>query len=273
MAPESSSPDPYSELIAACDTPAKMQAAYINHRTNRGAQQASLFASPTFPGVTKDHYLSITEFSKTGKDLSGVPLDPRNSITLWGRPPEHILKMASAIPALVNYAYANRTRLVKPMVSYDATGVALTFVPAAGEPRTSRDPDPAGIPDFAPTNQQHLRQAPVDCDEYTYHHLRRDVYKIITSCFPSAPEARYQYPSAHITLGRYLALEDYSTPEKRERWIAAVDDINRWLEEEVWTDRSEFVGEWILGHEKGLEVRAGMLWYGGGRMIMAGEGF
>lgn len=81
-------------------------------------------------------------------------------------------------------------------------------------------------------------------------------------------------PSAHITLGRYLDESDHDTPEKREAWDGAVDGVNQWLEREVW-DRpgADFVGEWVVGHEKGLDARAGTLWYGGGRTIMMGEGF
>ncbi|PKS05759.1 hypothetical protein jhhlp_007588 [Lomentospora prolificans] len=320
MAQTSPDADPFSELISKCDTPSKMQHAYATHRLNRAAQQSSLFLSPAFPGVTKDHYLSLTEFSKTGKHPSGEPLDPRNSLVLWGRPPEHVLKLAGAIqarlklaapnlwlmplqrmhitiveiafckspqeithllgplrphlPTIVNHAYSHRARLVKPMVAYDSTGLALTFLPAAGEqPRASRDPDPAGVPALAPSNPEHLRSEPVDDDVYTYHHLRQDVYEMIRKFSPDPPEPRYQLPSAHVTLGRYLTQDDHSTPEKREAWVAVVDGINRWLEEEVWTGRSEFVGEWVVGHEKGLEMRAGMVWYGGGRTIMAGEGF
>lgn len=88
-------------------------------------------------------------------------------------------------------------------------------------------------------------------------------------------DSRYVVPSAHITLGRYLTQEDHATPEARERWVKAIDEVNAWLEREVWdsADASAFVGEWIVGQEKGIDARAGRLWYGGGRTIMMGEGF
>ena len=42
--------------------------------------------------------------------------------------------------------------------------------------------------------------------------------------------SRYQVPSAHITLGRFLVQEGHDTPEKREKWIKAIDEVNQWLE-------------------------------------------
>ena len=86
--------------------------------------------------------------------------------------------------------------------------------------------------------------------------------------------SRYIVPSAHITLGRYLTDEDHATPELRKQWVDAIDEINAWLEAEVWDNASsELVGEWVVGQEKGLDVRAGQLWYGGGRTVLMGEGF
>ena len=185
----------------------------------------------------------------------------------FSKTPEEIARLLAPlhphVSTLVNYTYSHRSRLVKPLVSYDATGIALTFLPAAGEPHTSPDPScPSNLEDIEETG-----------DAYTYHHLRQDAYNLVKKFSPTPPEPRYQLPSAHITLGRYLTQDDHGTQEQRGAWVAAVNEVNRWLEEEVWSGRSEFIGEWVVGQEKGLEMRAGTVWYGGGRTIMAGEGF
>lgn len=170
--------------------------------------------------------------------------------------------LAAAIPSVASYTYRHRARLVKPMISYDLSAFALSFLPASGEPAVSPAP-------MAPDAVEVLQQG----DPYTYHHVRRDVWNITKEAGMTV-DSRYIVPSAHITLGRYLTNEDHAAPEQRKAWVEAIDNINRWLETEVW-DRSEadFVGEWVLGQEKGLDVRVGTLWYGGGRTVLLGEGF
>lgn len=110
---------------------------------------------------------------------------------------------------------------------------------------------------------------------YTCAKVRRDAFDLARTAGVDV-DSRYVVPSAHITLGRYLTQEDHATPEARGRWTRAINEINAWLEREVWesADASAgFVGEWIVGQEKGIDARAGRLWYGGGRTIMMGEGF
>lgn len=183
----------------------------------------------------------------------------------FSKTPEEIGALVStlrpAMPVITGYTHAHRSRLVKPMISYDLSAFAVSFLPACGEPVTSPAPTQ---PDLAEVTQG---------DGYTYHHLRRDVFDMVQQAGVEVG-SRYQVPSAHITLGRYLSLEDHDTPEKRERWTRKIDEINEWLVKEVW-DRAdgEFGGEWIVGQEKGLDARNGTLWYGGGRTVMRGEGF
>lgn len=165
-----------------------------------------------------------------------------------------------AIPALTNYTFTHRSRLVKPMLSYDLAAVAMSFLPAAGEPVASPPPADGGA------------AHEVD-DSYSYHHLRRDAFGLVRATGVDIA-SRYVVPSAHITLGRYLGQEDHATPEMRERWTRTIDEVNAWLEEVVWdVADGAFVGEWIVGQEKGIDARSGRLWYGGGRTIMMGEGF
>ena len=170
--------------------------------------------------------------------------------------------LAPAIPTVASYTYRHRARLVKPMVSYDLSAFALSFLPASGEPGISPPPT-------APGTTEPLVQG----DQYTYHHVRRDLWDIAKKAGMTV-DSRYVVPSAHVTLGRYLTEEDHATPEQRRRWVDAIDDVNRWLETEVWgRPDGDFVGEWVLGQEKGLDVRVGTLWYGGGRTVLSGEGF
>ena len=184
----------------------------------------------------------------------------------FSKTPDEIASLVStlrpAIPSITSHTHSHRSRLVKPTISYDLSAFALSFLPAAGEAPLS--PSPTG-----PDPQEGIVQG----DAYTYHHLRRDVFDQVRDGGLEVG-SRYQVPSAHITLGRYLDDADHDTPEKRERWIRAIDDINKWLQQEVWDKPdAEFVGEWVVGQERGLDARNGALWYGGGRTIMMGEGF
>lgn len=180
--------------------------------------------------------------------------------------PEEIItltnNMRSAIPYITDYTYSHRSRLVKPMISYDLSAFAVSFLPASGEPPLSPPPAPTA-----------LKEAIVQGDGYTYHHLRRDVFDLAQSTGVQI-ESRYQVPSAHITLGRYLSEKDHETPEARRKWVETIDEINAWLEKEVWDSADgEWIGEWVVGQERGLDARIGQLWYGGGRTIKLGEGF
>ncbi|ROT41210.1 hypothetical protein SODALDRAFT_307810 [Sodiomyces alkalinus F11] len=280
--------NPYQAFITACrDDHAEIRALYSAHRTNRNEQQKAKFLSPDFKELAIDPFLLRIENPQIDPGFT----DPRHCLVFWARPPDHVIRLAthlqtllknvapniwlmpqhrmhmttlevthsktpeeiaalvatmrSAIPYITSFTYSHRPRLVKPMISYDLSAFAVSFLPADG-----------------------------GGDAYTYHHLRRDVFDLARST-GVAIESRYQVPSAHITLGRFLTDEDHRTPEQREAWVRAIDDINRWLEEEVWDDegRGQFCGEWVVGQEKGLDARCGALWYGGGRTINLGQGF
>lgn len=185
----------------------------------------------------------------------------------FSKTPQEIGALVSAIrpsiPDITSYTHRHRSRIVKPMISYDTSAFAVSFLPACGEETLSPPPT---APDVAV-------DAVTQGDGYTYHHLRRDVFDKVQEAGLQVG-SRYQVPSAHITLGRFLDEADHDTPEKREKWVKAIDDINEWLEKEVWDVKDgDFVGEWVVGQEKGLDARNGTLWYGGGRTILLGEGF
>ncbi|AEO64510.1 uncharacterized protein THITE_2110706 [Thermothielavioides terrestris NRRL 8126] len=306
--------NPYDALINACQgSAARIQALYARHRTARNAQQRDKFLAAEFTGLSIDPILLRLE----KPDIEPGFRDPRHCLVFWARPPEHILKLAShlqallqraapnlwlmpphrmhmttleiahsktaeeiadlvssirpAIPALTGLTFTRRTRLVKPMLSYDLSAVAVSFLPASGEEALSPLPVPPSSSDGV-AHLGELNESTAEGDNYTYHHLRRDAFNMASKMVPIA--SRYVVPSAHITLGRYLTQKDHETAELRERWIRTIEDINKWLENEVWDVKDgEFIGEWLVGQERGLDARCGTLWYGGGRTIMTGEGF
>nr|XP_036585065.1 uncharacterized protein CTRU02_05034 [Colletotrichum truncatum]KAF6794833.1 hypothetical protein CTRU02_05034 [Colletotrichum truncatum] len=297
--------NPYQALIKACnDDPAEIQALYHAHRTKRNEQQKGKFLSPEFKELIIDPFLLRLE----NPEMEPGFQDPRNCFVFWARPPDHIVRLAAhlqallkkvaptiwlmpqhrmhlttleathsktpeeivaltdtmrpGIPYITDFTYSHRARLVKPMISHDLSAFAVSFLPASGEAATGPPPGLTAA-----------QKGVVGGDAYTYHHLRRDVFDLAQSTGVQI-ESRYQVPSAHITLGRFLSDEDHKTPEARARWVETIDEINAWLEREVWDrEGGEWIGEWAVGQERGLDARIGTLWYGGGRTIKVGEGY
>jgi hypothetical protein len=167
---------------------------------------------------------------------------------------------ASTLETMANYTQTNRARLVKPLLSYDSQALALSFLPAAGESRTSS----SSLSDLD-------RKLP-DSDTYTYHHLRRDLFTQATSAGVKVG-SRYVVPSAHLTIARFVREQDFDV----EGFVKVIEGVNEWLVREFWPKDDEGIkegGEWVVGEEKGLEVRKGTLWYGGGgETVVLGEGF
>lgn len=160
-------------------------------------------------------------------------------------------KMAPHVKSIADYTYSHRVGLYKPLLSYDSQGIALTFLPK-----------PSSLPSRSIGNEM---------DQFTYHHLRRDIYRLASEAGADM-NCRYIAPSSHITVGRFVTQSDFVTedqadPEKVKRWIEVVETINERLE------RDPEVGEWTVGEEKGLDHRKGALWYGGGESIYVGKGF
>lgn len=163
------------------------------------------------------------------------------------------------IEKMTDYTLTHRTRLIKPMVSYDGAALALSFLPAAGESLSSSPKDNRTLED----------------DKFTYHHLRKDLFAIATTRVKV--DSRYVVPSSHITIGRFLTQEDHNSPEKMRAFLQKIEDVNAWLEKEFWPksdgeDRDEGK-EWLVGMERGLDCREGNLWYGHGRTVRLGRGF
>jgi len=167
-------------------------------------------------------------------------------------------QMLPGVPEITDYTYSHRARLVRPVVSFDAQALALSFLPAAGEPGTTEEQD-----------------------AYTYHHLRRDLF-IKAQATGVKVASRYVVPSAHLTIGRFITTKDFGTADgkvdhaKLEKLVEEIEEINRWLEDEFWPKNGHIKegGEWTVGEEKGLEYRKGTLWYGaGGETVHLGKGF
>lgn len=165
-------------------------------------------------------------------------------------------KLSPGMEAIADYTFHHPARVVKPMVSYDAQALALSFLPAAEDGSESQNKD-----------------------VYTYHHLRRDLFDKIQATGVKVA-SRYVIPSAHLTIGRFITKKDFETSDgvvdhaKVAKLVDTIDEINRWLEKECWTgdNGSNRSGEWIVGEEKGLECRKGTLWYGGGERLYLGKG-
>lgn len=177
------------------------------------------------------------------------------------------LEQSGVISDLVNYTFNHRARLVKPIVSFDAAAMALSFVPASGEPSGwSRS---------------------ADDDKYTYHHLRRDLYAGVAATKIQL-KPRYLVPSAHITIARFITHDGFQLeklradgePEyDRERVAALVDkieQINQKIQAKYWPGENRTVSseaEWIVGEETGLELCKGPCWYGEGEKVLVGKAF
>ncbi|PWY70431.1 hypothetical protein BO70DRAFT_321741 [Aspergillus heteromorphus CBS 117.55] len=171
------------------------------------------------------------------------------------------------VPDLADYTFHHRTRLVKPMISYDATAMALSFLPATGlETDTVQNGKDGG---------------------YTYHHLRRDVSEMVTAT-GLRMKPRYIALSAHITIARFITQDGFlvKSPgqegaervdgERVAALVERVEKINERLREKYWPGEDAVMsakGEWLVGQERGLEFCKGTSFYGGGEDVLTGKGF
>ncbi|GME41275.1 RNA ligase/cyclic nucleotide phosphodiesterase [Neofusicoccum parvum] len=184
-----------------------------------------------------------------------------------------VAQMQPAIPSLANHPSSSpthRARLVKPLLGFDASAIALSFVPAA---------DGEGLVDGRDTAGR--QREPAD-DAYTYHHLRRDLFAKSTEAGVKV-DSRYVVPSAHLTVARFIRERDFQDGEgkvdgeKVARLVKRIEEVNGWLREEFWPRETGGIkegGEWVVGEGKGLDCRRGALWYGsGGETVMLGDGF
>lgn len=176
-----------------------------------------------------------------------------------------LLKQDLALEEIVNYPCYHEARLIRPMVSFDNSAIALSFVPAPSEE----------VPNHCSVKH----------NDYTYHHLRRDLYDIVASSnHPIA--CRYIVPSAHVTIARFITQEGFllenNTAEQRimdvkivSLLVKTIESINKGLKMKYWHADDESGpsnGEWIVGQDTGLELTKGRSWYGNGDKVLVGEG-
>lgn len=162
-----------------------------------------------------------------------------------------IFQQKPPLEEIVNYTLTHSPRLVRPIISFDATAVALSFVPAAE----------------------------TDKDRYTYHHLRRDLWDIV-SVSGCQLGARYIVPSAHVTIGRYAMppradqskeVDDLCT--KVPSLIRKIEEINQELGSGDWKRfGGHSRGMWVVGQEQGMQLNQGRSWYGNGEVVLTGKG-
>lgn len=171
--------------------------------------------------------------------------------------------LKSKVSDIANYTFNHRARLFKPLLSYDNQAIALSFLPTSDESIAGAL---AG-----------------DENAYTYHHLRRDLYNLCESAGVTVG-SRYVVPSAHLTIARYVTErrtdaddnDQISSSEIMVKWVNHLEGINTWLKEEFWPESrpaNKAQGNWVVGEERGLDCRAGTLWYGGGQSVHVGQGF
>ncbi|PYH45822.1 60S ribosomal eL42 domain-containing protein [Aspergillus saccharolyticus JOP 1030-1] len=299
MSANSKTSNPFDELIAECQNdPGQIQARYEAHRFSRNLQQKEQLLDPSFAGWQVDEILKRLHEQAENEQTdaaAGPIIDPRHSLTILARPPRHIrdlvaeiqqeirnvapslwftppnylhmttleiarcrtkpeiedltaqLERSGIIPQLVDYAFYHRTRLIKPVISYDATAMALSFIPQAGG------------------DMSHSRENEYYDDQYTYHHLRRDVSAQIAAIgLPMKP--RYIAPSAHLTIARFITREGFLLKAHgfegeegkvdRDRvasLIKTIETINKRLQAEHWPRRQDPLpreGEWMVNVPK-----------------------
>ncbi|RVD82553.1 uncharacterized protein DFL_006975 [Arthrobotrys flagrans] len=319
--------NPYNVMIYNCNhNPSKIQEAYNTHRTTRNSLSRHKLLTDSTP-IKLDYILLKSHVLRDGT------VDHRNCLVFWARPPlrvrnfiatvqdklravapnlwlmpppnlhttvleithsrtpeyiaDLVKTMRPSLQTIVDHTYTHRAKLIKPMLSFDGSACAISFVPAA----------PAGE---GKGNEKDSHDY-----NYTYHHLRRDIYDLSKESGVEI-DSRYTVPSAHITIARFITTEDHvpsnlsvsetAEPEaivsttsiladssqadlratipavkieksKMEKWVEALDEINQWL-----AGYGGDGAEWIVGEEKGLDCRVGRLWYGGGETVVLGKG-
>jgi hypothetical protein len=171
-----------------------------------------------------------------------------------------VAKLQPHLEEITDYTHDHRTRLVRPLLGFDASAFALSFVPTV---RSRRDHGDA---------------------VYTYHHLRRDLHDLCKKCGVDVG-SRYVVPSAHLTIGRFVTQADINQsdgdpprpdPEKMKKLVQSIEEINTWLHEEYWREDGKVRwdgSEWVVGQTRGLDCGKGTLWYGDAQRVRLGKGF
>ncbi|KAK9464424.1 RNA ligase/cyclic nucleotide phosphodiesterase [Lipomyces arxii] len=260
----------YEEFILLHNTPAALSEAYEKHRRFRNSERKAylqgtgkIVVDPILRGLVVDHQ---------PRDF-----DPRNCITMWSRPTKQVIDVIQHVQEMLREVepdlwlmppqnlhltaleilhsvpdtqldFLQQTLqqlrphldsllaprpapvLVKPILSYDQHALALSFLP---------EDQPIGD----------------SGDWYSYHHYRSDIFKIVQQRAGVEVGSRYQVPSAHVTIARFIK----PLEADMEDFIAKLEEASKWLE----TVGSKSV-RWCVNDERGTELRYGKIWYGTG---------
>ncbi|KAE8395617.1 RNA ligase/cyclic nucleotide phosphodiesterase [Aspergillus alliaceus] len=247
---------------------AELQSRYENHRANRNAQQATQTwhqtsqAGISTQGIYQSSNCLVVWARPTSlvRDLIKFVQNELSSVTpyLWLIPAENlhikVLEIAYSFTEdqidslIVVYSFSYRTRLIKPIVSFDSVAIALSFVPTAGKASDAR-------------------QSTAE-DVYSYHHLCQDIFDIVQAA--GTPLASRWLSQEGTGLGKSAV-----DPVKTKQLTDKIEDINQKLQAEYWPNQNEVNGhgEWLVGQEKGLVIRRGRLWYSGGEDVQVGLGY
>ncbi|KAK9480833.1 RNA ligase/cyclic nucleotide phosphodiesterase [Lipomyces japonicus] len=258
--------NPFDSFIQTYNTPELMAKAYDLHRQLRNKDRRVVLQ--TQRAVSPDMILR-------GLVLDHQPpeFDPRNCVTVWCRPTKQVINLVSKVqsmlqrvepdiwlmpaqnlhmtaleilhsagndsveaellkirPYLTSLLAPNPSAvLVKPVLSFDQSALALSFLPDT--------------------------QIVENEEWYSYHHYRKDLFDIVQKKAQVPVQSRYQVPSAHVTIARFVKPLQGSMDD----WLATLEEINDWLVHEGGKDIV-----WRIGEERGSECRCGRIWYGGG---------
>ncbi|KAI1863200.1 uncharacterized protein JN550_009726 [Neoarthrinium moseri] len=154
-----------------------------------------------------------------------------------------VIQLLQCLSALVNLVLEHPVVLGRPQLNYDDATVTMTFVPIGER-------------------------------EYTYLHLRRDIANMCTEHGVEVG-SRYFTTSSHITIVRFVDSAGLETRASRKAWVEKIEGLNSELREKYWRrnlgEGPSKAGQWMIGAERGLEVRKGRLWYGGGETVQYGK--
>ena len=118
--------------------------------------------------------------------------NPKSSSALYA----NATRLRSVLPSIAGIPDTHRITLTSPLLSFDAAGLAISFVPALD-----------GL--------------------YTYHHFRQEIFDKATSAGVQVT-SRYYVPTAHVTIARFVAERNLGG-EGVQEWLERIEHINHWL--------------------------------------------
>ncbi|KLO86271.1 uncharacterized protein FFB20_05441 [Fusarium fujikuroi] len=285
--------NPYDKIIdSLAGNPTRIQALFEEERNDRNNEAKEKLLGEEFQGVNVDEILVNTLKNPKYQDprnclciwarpsfqVKDIALQcqlmlKRLSPNLWLTPQDCLhmtvivvalsitpkelvdktIKFKPCLKKLASIFHGQQIRLVKPKLSFNEGGVALSFVPAADE------------------ETQDIRTKTTD---YTYLHLRRDIFAL---CSEKGVDAETQKgaTACHITLARFITQEDHNrngnpSQEAMASWVTRIEEINEMLAQKYWPHEGSVPpesGSWVIDGRRSLDIRAGTIWYGGGQSL------